>query len=70
MTERPLRELSGDPPKRGFAAFNERKRQRTFSLGLFTWLAIVEKEADKLSEGGQNALGLLREDLEKLASDE
>ena len=40
---------------------------RIFTTGLFTWLAIVEQEADKLSEGGQNALGLLREDLEKMA---
>lgn len=40
---------------------------RTFSLGLWSWLAIVEKERDKLSEGGQVALGLLREDLERLA---
>jgi len=42
---------------------------RTFSIGVWAWLAIVEKEADKLSEGAQNALGLLREDLERLASD-
>jgi hypothetical protein len=41
---------------------------RLFSLGVFAWLAIVEQEADKLSEGGQNALGLLREDLNKLAA--
>jgi hypothetical protein len=41
---------------------------RLFTLGLFAWLAIVEKEADRLSEGAQNALGLLREDLERLAN--
>lgn len=46
---------------------NQAQRDRLFSLGLWSWLAIVEKEADKLSEGGQNALALLREDLERLA---
>jgi hypothetical protein len=40
---------------------------RLFSLGLWSWLAIVEKETDRLSEGAQVALKLLREDLEKLA---
>lgn len=47
---------------------NDSAANRLFSLGLFSWLAIVEKEADKLSEGGQNALGLLRDDLERLAN--
>lgn len=42
---------------------------RAFSMGVWAWLAIVEKEADRLSEGGQNALGLLREDLERMAED-
>lgn len=42
-------------------------QERLFTLGLFAWLAIVEKEADKLSESGQVALSLLRDDLERLA---
>lgn len=45
------------------------QKERMFSLGVWTWLAIVEQEADRLSEGAQNALGLLREDLEKLAQE-
>lgn len=44
--------------------------QRMASLGVWTWLAIVEKEADKLSDGGRTALALLREDLERLAGGE
>lgn len=42
---------------------------RFLSLGIWAWLEIVEKDKDKLSEGGQVALGLLREDLEKLSKD-
>ena len=42
---------------------------RAFSIGVWAWLAIVEKEADKLSESGQTALALLREDLERMATD-
>lgn len=42
---------------------------RMFSMGVWSWLAIIEKEKRKLSEGGQSALALLREDLEKLAED-
>lgn len=43
---------------------------RTFSIGLWTWLLLVEKEANRLSENGQVALKLLREDLERLALEE
>lgn len=43
---------------------------RIFSLGVWAWLMIVEKESDKLSERGQVALKLLREDLERLAKDD
>jgi hypothetical protein len=53
--------------KKGFAAANERRANKNLSLGIFTWLAIVEKEADKLSDSGRSALGCLREDLERLA---
>lgn len=42
---------------------------RLFSLGLWSWLAIVEQEAERLSEEAQTALMLLREDLERLAHD-
>jgi hypothetical protein len=45
----------------------EPAKERLFSLGVWSWLAIVEQEKDKLSEGAQNALALLREDLERLA---
>lgn len=45
-------------------------QNRLFSLGVWSWLAIVEQEKDKLSESGQSALELLREDLEKLAKTE
>lgn len=48
---------------------NEKRINRLFSMGLWTWLRIVEKDMDKLSEGGQNALRLLREDLEKLTKE-
>jgi hypothetical protein len=41
-----------------------------FSMGVWAWLAIVEKEADKLSESGRAALLSLRDDLERMASDE
>jgi hypothetical protein len=41
--------------------------ERGFSIGLWSWLQIVEKEADNLSTSGQVALKLLREDLERLA---
>jgi hypothetical protein len=41
---------------------------RMFSMGIWSWLVIVEKEGDKLSEGAQSALALLREDLEQLAA--
>lgn len=44
-------------------------KNRMFSMGLWAWLEIVEKEKDKLSDSGQVALGLLREDLEKLSVD-
>lgn len=43
------------------------KKARIFSMGIWAWLAIVEQDKDKLSEGAQTALELLREDLEKLA---
>jgi hypothetical protein len=32
-------------------------RDRLFSLGLWTWLAIVEQDAGRLSDGGRAALG-------------
>jgi hypothetical protein len=41
---------------------------RTLSLGIWTWLAIIEKERDQLSDGGRAALGALRDDLERLAN--
>lgn len=41
--------------------------ERAFSIGLWAWLQIVEKEADRLSESAQVALKLLRDDLEKLS---
>ena len=44
-------------------------KDRIFSLGIWTWLAIVEQERDQLSTHAQSALELLREDLEALASD-
>lgn len=44
--------------------------ERAFSIGLWAWLMIVEKEAEKLSDNGRVALKLLREDLEKLATNE
>lgn len=53
--------------KGAIAAMPERAAERSVSMGIWAWLAIVEKEADKLSEGGQSALALLREDLERLA---
>lgn len=43
---------------------------RLLSLGIWTWLAIVEKERDKLSDGGRAALACLRDDLERLVADE
>lgn len=45
----------------------EGAKQRLTSLGIFAWLAILEKEAHKLSEGGATALALLREDLDRMA---
>ena len=37
------------------------------SMGIWAWLMIIEKEKDKLSDGGRVALINLREDLEKLS---
>lgn len=45
----------------------QRKKDEMLSMGIWAWLMIVEKEADKLSDGGRGALRLLREDLERLA---
>ena len=42
-------------------------QERTRSLGIWAWLSMLEKEKDKLSESGQVALALLREDLERIA---
>lgn len=56
-------------PGTGFAGAMERKKNETLSMGIWAWLAIVEQEADKLSEGGRAALQCLRDDLERLASD-
>lgn len=40
---------------------------RTLSLGIWTWLAIVESESETLSLGAQVALESLRADLTVLA---
>ena len=42
-------------------------QDRFLSLGIWAWLEVVEKEKNKLSDSGQTALNLLREDLEELA---
>jgi hypothetical protein len=39
------------------------------SIGIWTWLMIVEKQADKLDDSGKTALKLLRESLERLANE-
>lgn len=49
---------------------DQQRHDRLLSAGIWTWLAIVEQEADKLSESGRNALGLLREDLQRLTTEE
>lgn len=45
-------------------------RDRIFTMGLFTWLTIVEQDSDRLTQMGQTALALLREDLERLREDD
>lgn len=50
-----------------FKLANERKANELLSIGIWAWLTIVEKEQDKLTKEGQAALGLLREDLERVA---
>lgn len=44
--------------------------ERMNSMAIWAWVAIVEKEADKLSDGGRAALGCLREDLERMSIDD
>ncbi len=51
-------------------AMTDKANERLTSMGIWAWLAIVEGEADKLSEGAQSALSLLREDLERVAEPE
>jgi hypothetical protein len=43
-------------------------QDRLTSIGIWAWLAIVEKEKDRLTPSGRVALELLRADLERLAS--
>ncbi len=44
-------------------------RDGFLSLGIWSWLAIVDEEKENLSVSGQFALSLLREDLERLYVD-
>ncbi len=54
-------------PVSAFAKQREEMTNRMFSVGVWTWLSIVEDEKDRLSDGAQVALESLRADLERMA---